>query len=166
MFKAVLGFVIWYYIISRLLNDFSRFYWLFVVFVVSHIILLFLNLPVITDPATRHYLGNNAFLGDGNDFSLSVCIVIPMCLFLILQTKSFTGKSLLIIAMMLLIIAVVGTQSRGASVALAAIMFYLWWIGRKKIVGILLIGIVGVLIVNYAPPEYFERIQTRCCIIR
>lgn len=160
IFKLVLGFVIWYYIIARLTVDFRQIHALFVVLVVSHVILLFLNLPVITDPASRHYLGNNAFLGDGNDFALSVCIILPMCLYVIWETKNTFLKFCFVVALLLLVLAVIGTQSRGGSVALAALSLYLWWVGRQKIIGAIFLVSLVVLVINYAPPEYFERLNT------
>ena len=160
IFKVVMGFVFWYYMIVRLLTDLDKVKALFLVFVVSHIVLLLLNPQVVLNPSTRSYIQDNPFLGDGNDFSLSVCSAIPMCIYLLNESKSFIAKLAFIFALLILIFAIVGTQSRGATVALACILLYLWYMGRQKILGILFILAILGVVVSYAPPVYFERMNS------
>lgn len=160
IFKVVLGFMFWYYIAVKLIDSRERIRGLFNVFVFSHLLLLALNPQVILDPATRSYIRDNPFLGDGNDFSLSVCITIPMCMYLFLNAKKFYIKTIYAIAILILIFAIVGTQSRGATVALACIFLYLWWVGRQKLLGIIFIASALLVVINYAPPVYFERLNS------
>lgn len=160
IFKVVLGFMFWYYIAVKLIDSRERIKGLFNVFVISHLVLLALNPQVILNPATRSYIRDNPFLGDGNDFSLSVCITIPMCIYLFLSAKKFYLKAIYAVAILILIFAIVGTQSRGATVALACVFLYLWWAGRQKILGILFISAALLVVVNYAPPVYFERMNS------
>lgn len=160
IFKVVLGFVFWYYMISRLFYTLDRIKGLFMVMVLSHLLLIILNPKVITNPEVRTYISGNSFLGDGNDFSLSVCVVMPMCLYLILDARKFVVKSFWVVTLMVLILAVIGTQSRGATLALASVFLYLWWMGRQKIIGIMLIGSIVAVVLNYAPPVYFERMNS------
>lgn len=160
IFKVVLGFLFWYYIVVKLIDNREKIKGLFNVFVISHLVLLALNPQVILNPATRSYIRDNPFLGDGNDFSLSVCITIPMCIYLFLSAKKVYLKTIYAAALLILIFAVIGTQSRGASIALACIFLYLWWAGRQKILGIVFIAAALLVVVNYAPPVYFERLNT------
>ncbi|MEW8069018.1 MAG: O-antigen ligase family protein [Candidatus Thiodiazotropha sp.] len=160
IFKLVFGFILWYYIIIKIVTDIDKIKGIFIVFVFSHILLVILNPDVVLDPATRTYITGNAFLGDGNDFSLSVSLTVPMCLFLILESKKTLHKVVFILALLVLIFAIVGTQSRGASLALMGTFAYLWWMGRQKILGILLIGGVLISVLAFAPPVYFERMNT------
>jgi probable O-glycosylation ligase (exosortase A-associated) len=160
IFKLVFGFLLWYYIIIKLVTDIEKIKGVFRVFVISHILLVILNPDVVLDPATRTYITGNAFLGDGNDFSLSVSLTVAMCLFLILDSKKTLHRVLYIIALSILIFAIIGTQSRGASLALMGMFAYLWWMGRQKIVGIILISTVVITIIAFAPPVYFERMNS------
>ncbi|MFI0416515.1 MAG: O-antigen ligase family protein [Candidatus Thiodiazotropha sp.] len=160
IFKLVFGFILWYYIIIKIVTDIDKIKGIFIVFVFSHILLVILNPDVVLDPATRTYISGNAFLGDGNDFSLSVSLTVPMCLFLIMDSKKTLHKVIYILALLVLIFAIVGTQSRGASLALVGTFAYLWWMGRQKILGILLISGVLISILAFAPPVYFERMNT------
>lgn len=160
VFKLVLGFVFWYYIIVKLVIDERRMRMLFGVLVVSHVILLALNPQVVLNPEVRSYIHGNTFLGDGNDYSLSVVIAVPMCLYLIAKSRSLWVRVFWIGALAALILAIVGTQSRGASIALACVFLFLWWKGRQKIIGIALIAAVVVAVVSYAPDVYFQRLNT------
>ncbi|MES9969195.1 MAG: putative O-glycosylation ligase, exosortase A system-associated [Candidatus Thiodiazotropha sp.] len=159
-FKLVLGFLFWYYIIIKIVTDVSKVKGVFTVFVISHVLLVILNPEVVTNPAVRSYISGNAFLGDGNDFSLSVSLTVPMCLFLIQDSKKFMHRALYILALLILLFAIIGTQSRGASLALIGMFAYLWWMGRQKIMGIFLIAGVLIAVVAFAPPVYFERMNT------
>lgn len=160
IFKGVLGFIFWFYIIIKLVTTEQRLRGLFGTLVLSHVVLLALNPQVVLNPAVRSYIHGNTFLGDGNDFSLSVVVVIPLCIYLIMRAKSFWVRMVWIAALPILIFAVIGTQSRGASIAMACVFLFLWWKGRQKAIGFALLLSVGVAVLSYAPEAYFERIHT------
>ena len=160
MFTAVLGFVFWYYMIIKLVTTESRMRGLFGTLVLSHVLLLALNPQLILNPEVRSYIYGNTFLGDGNDYSMSVVIVVPMCLYLLMRSKSLWMRLLWAAALAGLVLAVVGTQSRGASIALACVFLFLWWKGRQKIIGVALIAAVVAAVISYAPDAYFDRINT------
>ena len=119
IFKFVLGYVFWYVMLVKLVTDIGRLRAVIAVLVWIHILLLVLNPNVVLQPETRSYLKAAPFLGDGNDFSLSVCVIFPLCLWLVLVAESKRQKLVYSFALGVLILAVVGTQSRGASLALA-----------------------------------------------
>lgn len=160
IFKLVLGFVFWYYIIVKLVIDERRMRLVFGTLVVSHVVLLALNPQLVTNPEVRAYIHGNTFLGDGNDYSLSVVISIPMCLYLITKSRALWLRLFWMGALGALILAVIGTQSRGASIALACVFLFLWWKGRQKVIGLALILATVVAVVSYAPDVYFERMNT------
>lgn len=160
VFNNVFGFLIWYYIITRIVNSIDKIKGVFIVLVFSHIIILLLNPQVVLDPSTRSYVHGNPFLGDGNDFSLSICIVVPMAIYLLQSSQKKHMRLIYVGVVLILGLAIIGTQSRGAALALGALFFYLWWYGRQKILGILMIATALFAIMLYAPPQYFERLDT------
>lgn len=160
IFKLVLGFVFWYYMIVKLVTTRQRLIAVFATLAISHVVLLILNPQVVLNPATRSYIHGNAFLGDGNDYSLSVVIVVPLCIYLLLEAKTFWPRVFWLVALLGLILGVVGTQSRGASIALACVFLFLWWKGKQKAFGLVLIGAIVAIVVSFAPPVYFERLGT------
>ena len=100
------------------------------------------------------------FLGDGNDFSWSICIVIPLAFFLAQVSESRLKKYFFWGVACILVLAVIGTQSRGASIALAVSIFYFVLKGSRKILGLLGIGILAICVLLFAPAAYFERMDT------
>ncbi len=144
----VLPFIFWYYIIVRLLTSTDKLKGVFNVLVISHVIILILNPQVILDPTTRSYVYGNPFMGDGNDFSLSICITVPMSIYLLQSAQKKYMKLFYTFILLILIFAIIGTQSRGATLALAMVFLYLWWYSRHKAIGIVLIfiAIISVLL--------------------
>jgi O-antigen ligase len=119
-----------------------------------------MNPELITEPETRHYLGEVTFLGDGNDFALSVCFVFPMGLYLYKTTKSKVWRWIYGLALVTLALAVIGTQSRGASLGLGAILLFLWWESRSKLLGTIAIVMLLISALFFAGPSYFTRMSS------
>ncbi len=159
-FKTVLGYVFLFFMIAKLVTDERRLRIVFFVLVALHIVVLVLNPQVVLNPETRNYITNAGFLGDGNDFALSLCIVLPMAIFLVQTAKSFWMRMLFLVVSGTLILAIIGTQSRGATLGLAAIFFYQWLRSRNKAIGVMAGAAVLVMILAFAPPQYFERMNT------
>src|SRR3990172_8329148 len=67
---------------------------------------------------------------------------------------------ILLLLTLLFILAVVGTSSRGGSVALAVVIFYQWLKGRNKWVGLAGMAILVFIVLLFAPPLYLERMGT------
>ncbi len=101
-----------------------------------------------------------SFIADNNEFALAVVITIPLLRFLQLQMQSWWGKFALTITMVLCVAAVLGSQSRGALLAIVAMVVTLWWRGKDKLrMGILLIA-VAVPLVAFMPDEWSARMAT------
>ena len=158
--KVVFGFMLWHYIIVRNVTSVNRIKGVFLVLVISHVLIILLNPQVVLDLSTRTYIFGNPFMGDGNDFSLSVCIAIPMAILLLQATQRRFMKAIYIVAICILLIAIVGMQSRGATLALGVVFFYLWWYGRQKILGVMMIATAVLAALLIAPPQYFERLDS------
>lgn len=158
VFTMVLGYVFLYFVISKQVDSIAKFKLFALTLVLCHVVLVFLNPDLVLHPETRSYIEGVTFLGDGNDFSLSVALLIPLALYLMLDTRPVLARMALLSLLAVLILAVVGTASRGASIALAAVVVYSWWRGRKKIWGVIAIAVLGIGISIYAPPVYFERL--------
>jgi len=159
-FKTVLGYFFLFFVIARLVTDEKRIRILLVVMVTLHIVVLALNPKVVLNPETRNYLSNAGFLGDGNDFALSVCIVLPMSIFLFQTAKKFWARALFAVVSCVLVLAVVGTQSRGATLGLGAIFFYQWLRSRNKALGVMAGASILAMVLAFAPPQYFDRLNT------
>jgi probable O-glycosylation ligase (exosortase A-associated) len=160
IFRRVFGHIVWFVIIVKVVTDLDKLKLVFKVMVWSHVLILLLNPSVILNPATRSYLRAGSFLGDGNDFALSVSIVLPMCLVLLNSATTRSTKMLYAGGLAILVLAIIGTQSRGASLALAGSLGFLWWVSKRRLTGMLLLGIAFVGVMVFAPPEYFQRMES------
>ena len=160
IFKNALANVFWFMMIVKLASDYDKIKKVFAALIWSHIIILVLNPSVILEPESRSYLQAAPFLGDGNDFALSVCVVWPMCLILAKDAESKIKKIVYYGALVVLVLSIIGTQSRGASLALAASLLFLWLNSSRKLVHVVVIAIAVVGVFAFAPAEYFGRMGT------
>lgn len=158
-FKAIVGYLLIYFVIIKQVTSIQRIKAVFATLVLVHIVMLALNPNVILAPEGRHYMGGT-FLGDGNDFAWSVCIVVPLALFLAQTSKGKTKKIFFWSSFVLLALTVIGTQSRGGSIALAASVIYLVLRSRKKALGLMGLGALVTVVFLFAPQAYFDRMRT------
>lgn len=159
-FTQVLGYILLYFTFVRLTTDLKRLKLFFTTLALIHVGLVILNPDVILKPELRSYIQGVTFLGDGNDFALSVVIVVPLCLFLLLESKSLWLKLFYLAILAVLLLSIIGTSSRGAAIAISAVLLYLWWRSRKKLMGVAALAVVVVGVLSFAPDSYFERMES------
>jgi probable O-glycosylation ligase (exosortase A-associated) len=161
VFRAVLGYAIIYFVMIKQIATLEKLKGVFIVLIVSHIVIAMLSPEIVLEPETRSYLNQAApFLGDGNDFALSVSITLPLCLFLYLEAKKKFFKLFSLISFVLLTLCIVGTSSRGGFLALTGVTLYFFFKSPKKakaFIGLLLLVFVIYL---FAPPSFYLRIKT------
>ena len=156
-FTKLAGYATIYWSIATQLTSVERIKGVFRTLVAVHIGVAILNPLLFTDPSVRHYISSGNFLGDGNDFALSIDIILPFCLFLLQasrRTQWLWGACLL-----MLVAAVVATQSRGGTVGLICMSAYYWTKSRRKLQTAVVAVAVVVLIFALAPGAYFERMN-------
>lgn len=100
------------------------------------------------------------FIEDNNEFGLALVMTIPLLRFLQLQLESRWGKHAMSATMVLCAAAALGTQSRGALLALASMTVMLWWRSKSKFFGGLVILAVGVSLIVFMPDSWTERMDT------
>jgi putative inorganic carbon (HCO3(-)) transporter len=59
-----------------------------------------------------------------------------------------------------LVLAIIGTQSRGATLGMGAVFGYMWWRSPRKAAGVIVIILAAFAVLLYAPDVYFERMGT------
>ncbi len=112
----------------------------------------------------RHHIEGMAghVLGDRNELSIAMAMLLPICFYLLGEygPKSLVLKFGFLGLIILLITAIIGTDSRGGVVALAAVGGYLFLKSKRKFLFAVLIVGVGGLMVGLIPAEWFERMNT------
>lgn len=160
VFTLLLGYLILFVLLVRIITTRKRLYGLFMTLVGSHLFLLVHNPLVITDPYTRHYIVGATFLGDGNDFSLSLVVLLPMVLALFRGAATKAGRIASLALLAVLMLAIVGTQSRGATLGMVAVFGYLWWRSPRKGPGLVALAVALLGVLAYAPDVYLQRMKS------
>ncbi len=102
----------------------------------------------------------NTYIDGNNEIALAIVIVIPLMRFLQIQMKAKWAKTVMAICMVLMAMAALGSHSRGALVAIAAMALVLWWRGKNKFVGAITMVVIAVALLSLMPAEWWERMNT------
>jgi putative inorganic carbon (HCO3(-)) transporter len=157
---AVFSYMLIYWSIVRLVGDIPRLKGVFATLTAAHIIIAALNPAVFSPTNTRVGINSGSFLGDGNDFSLSVNICIPLCLFLMAESKKRVHAIFWAAGLLTLTFCVIATQSRGGIVGLGAVGLYYWLKSPKKLKTAAVFVLVVSIAVSQAPDSFFDRMAT------
>jgi probable O-glycosylation ligase (exosortase A-associated) len=115
---------------------------------------------VSTGGSGRVWGPEGSFIAGNNELALALLMTVPLFRYLQLQQSNKWIKHALTVAMLLCMLSIVGTQSRGALLGIVAIGFFLWMKSRSKLgLGILLL-IVGITIFFMMPESWWDRMGT------
>ncbi|CAN5730383.1 putative O-glycosylation ligase, exosortase A system-associated [soil metagenome] len=101
-----------------------------------------------------------SFIEDNNEFGLSLVMTIPLLRFLQLQLTGFWGRQAMTVTMLLCAASALGSQSRGAFLAISAMTLLLWWRGKNRVAGAVLILLPAIALVAFMPESWVERMNT------
>lgn len=101
-----------------------------------------------------------SYIEGNNEIALALVMIIPIMRFVQLTSESVWIKRGLWAAMFLTAAAALGSQSRGAFVAIAAMTIVLWWRTDKKFVSAVLLVIAGVGLLSFMPDTWWSRMDT------
>lgn len=130
--------------------------------VVLHVLAVILNIDKY-DESVRAGAFNHVgyFMGDGNDFAWSLSISFAFVLYLFSTSKNLLSRSFTAVLAMIILLGLVGTQSRGATLALSvSMLYYLLLISKRKLLGLIAVLFVALGVWMLAPAGYFERMET------
>lgn len=101
-------------------------------------------------------------LGDRNELAIAFVMTLPICFYLLGEygKSSRVIKAGLLATISLLVIGVIGTQSRGGFIALLALGGYLFLKSERKVLLGILIITLGVAVAHLASNEWVDRINT------
>lgn len=115
---------------------------------------------VMTGGAHRVMGPAGSFIGDNNAFALALIMTIPLLRFLQMQLQAKWQRHGMTLAMLLVAAAALGSHSRGALVAIAAMTLLLWWRGNKRFGAGVVILIAGLVLVTFMPENWTARMIT------
>lgn len=122
---------------------------------------LFVHLYLSVYALTHEGRGPGGVVADENDMALTILMGLPFAYFLS-QSREVTGvRRLCCYAVMLVMLAaIVSTHSRGGFVALVAVTLYILYLSRNRIRNLVVLGILGLMVLQFAPESYVERVNS------
>jgi probable O-glycosylation ligase (exosortase A-associated) len=101
-----------------------------------------------------------SFIEDNNEFAVALVMTIPLIRFLQLQMTKAWARHLMTVTMVLVAVSALGSQSRGALLAITAMAAFFWWNGKNKLgVGLLLV-IIAIPLIAFMPDSWSTRMST------
>lgn len=100
---------------------------------------------IMTGGSNRVYGPPDSMISDNNHIAVALLVTLPLMNFLRLQSPHRSVRIALAIAMMLTFIAVLGSYSRGAFLALGVGALFIWWNSSRKLLfgPLLVVGIAS-----------------------
>lgn len=100
------------------------------------------------------------YIGGNNELALALIMTMPFMFYLRqFETRKWIRHGLLA-AMLLTAVSAIGTQSRGALLALVAMSAVLWWRGPHKFASLVPIVVVGLGLLVFMPDSWHDRMGT------
>lgn len=104
--------------------------------------------------------GPGGFIGGNNEVALALVTIIPMMRYLQIQLQDKRLKLIALGCVGLCAITVLGTYSRGAFLAIVAIVFFLWLKGGKKLQWGIVWAAAAVVGLSFMPEQWWSRMDT------
>jgi len=114
---------------------------------------------ILTGGAQRVW-GPGGFIGGNNEVALALVTIIPLMRFLQLRLESRWYRLGMTVAMILTATAALGSQSRGAFLAVAAMAAFLWLRSGSKIIVGAAIAILAFGLLTFMPEQWSSRMHS------
>jgi probable O-glycosylation ligase (exosortase A-associated) len=105
-------------------------------------------------------MGGSSFLSDENDFSLLMNMMMPFGYFLFMYEKDFKKKMFYLSSSLLSVVSVVTSFSRGGFVGLLAVLLIIWLFSPKKILALMLVGLLLIVLHYSSDQKYWKEMST------
>ena len=102
---------------------------------------------------------DETMIDDNNHLALAILITIPLLYYLRSTTESPLVKWVLLGVIVISVMAIVGTYSRGGFVGLVVVGIAFMMTARRRLAAVLMAGTLALGIVSVAPPDWVARIS-------
>jgi putative inorganic carbon (hco3(-)) transporter len=109
---------------------------------------------------THGGMGSGNYFADENDVSLYINMIIPFCYFLFLIEEQKGAKLFYAAALMIGLLTVVISFSRGGFVGLVIMFFIVWLVSPRKLLTVFAILFLGTIVYFYAGDRYRQEMGT------
>lgn len=101
-----------------------------------------------------------SYIEGNNEIALALVMIIPLMRYLQLVSENKWVKRGLLATMVLSAVAALGSQSRGALLAIVAMATVMWWRSEKKVIGIAVFFALGIALLSFMPESWWNRMET------
>lgn len=101
-----------------------------------------------------------SYIEGNNELALALIMTIPLMQVLRYESSNLWVRRGLLAAMILTAVASMGSQSRGALLALSAMAAVMWWRGKNRLWSGVSFLAVALLMLNFLPDTWFQRMNT------
>lgn len=98
--------------------------------------------------------------GDNNHLAMVLLMVLPLAYYLLLNSRARLARWGFLAAVLLIVLAVVATHSRGGLIGLVAVAFCISILDRRKILVLALGVFCAILVLKMAPESWSDRMGT------
>jgi probable O-glycosylation ligase (exosortase A-associated) len=102
----------------------------------------------------------NSFIEGNNEIAFALVTIVPLLWYMQLQVTNKWIKWGLLGSIALCCFSIIGSYSRGAFLAICAMLFVLWLKSRKKAVVAIIGVIAAVAMFSFMPTEWLDRMNT------
>lgn len=108
----------------------------------------------------RVYGPGGSFIEENNALAVAVIMTVPLLRYWQLQVQKRWARLALLGAMLLCGISALGSQSRGALLAIGAMLIFLWFKSRNKFLTFILCLVVVPVAIGFMPQSWHDRMDT------
>lgn len=119
------------------------------------------GLKVLASGGAHNVVGvPNSSLTDNNLYALGMAMLLPLLMYLYRYSAIKYAKWAAAAGVLLTIMTIIGTNSRGGFLALAVVGLWYWMMSPRKLVSLLLVAVLAVGVMQVAPDRWFDRIES------
>jgi len=115
---------------------------------------------LLTGGSYRVWGPPESFIEGNNELAVAALMVIPLMAYLRSIQSDWWIRQGLLAGMGLNLISAIGSQSRGALIAFAAVGLFFWFKSEKKLVGGIVITLMTLGLIVFMPDSWHERMDT------
>lgn len=115
---------------------------------------------IATAGAFRVWGPADSFIADNNALALATVMTIPLWSYLYIYYKTNRWRWLFLVAIALSAFSALGSQSRGALLAIGGMAIYLWLKGRRKLLVGIALALAAITLTTFMPQSWKDRMNT------
>ncbi len=102
----------------------------------------------------------DSFIESNNDLALALIMILPLMRYLQMHTKSRWVQLGLLGAVLLSMLAIISSYSRGAVLALSIMLLYMWAKSRRRFVIAVFASVALAVGLSFMPQKWIDRVQS------